>query len=114
MDTPIKIRLFFLLMILVFTGNVRAENLYNSATGDFSVAVIRVDENTAYSGQFARVSESPLIWAGVDFQEVELSSRIEAIYDAAAGTLFVPEINIDQNLYDLVFSLTENCDATFA
>tara|TARA_B110000858_G_scaffold49124_1_gene56629 strand:+ start:746 stop:2002 length:1257 start_codon:yes stop_codon:yes gene_type:complete len=65
------------------------------------------------SGRFSLVSESPLIWAGVDFQEIELSSRTEALYDPVAGTLFVPEINIDQNLFDLVFSLTENCDATF-
>lgn len=48
LSTSIKIRLLFLLMIVAFTGSVRSENLYNSATGEFSVGVIRVDESTAY------------------------------------------------------------------
>ena len=113
MYSSIGLRLLFLAMIIAFSVSARAANLYNSTTGEFSVGVIRVDEGIAYSGLFSLVSESPLIWAGVDFQEVEISSRTEATYDSAANTLFVPEINIDQNLFDLTFSVTGNCDATF-
>lgn len=112
MSTSIKIRLLLLVMTIVGTTSVRAENLFNSATGELSVAVIRIDDSTAFSGRFSLVSESPLVWAGVDFQEIELSSRTEATYDAVAGSLFIPEININQNLFSLAFSLTENCDAT--
>lgn len=99
-------------MTIVSITSSRAENLFNPATGELSVAVIRVDDTTTYSGRFSLVSESPLIWAGVDFQEISLSSRTEATYDAATASLFIPEISINQNLYSLSFLLTENCEAT--
>ncbi|MEM7016849.1 MAG: DM13 domain-containing protein [Pseudomonadota bacterium] len=112
MRNLIKHCLLTAILSVLFLSTAIAENLYNPTTGDLSVAVIRIDANTAFSGRFSLVSETPLIWAGVDFREIQISSRVEATYNAASATLFVPEINVNQELFSLSFILTDNCDAT--
>ncbi len=110
-STSFPISIITAFIALAFCTSLRAENLYDPISGELLVSIIRLDATSAVSGRFQRVSESPLIWAGVDFQAVQASSRTEASYNPQENSLFVPEINIQQNLFSLKFSLTNNCDA---
>lgn len=107
-------RIFFipLLLSLFFTSSVQGENLYDPATGELFISIIQVDENTSVSGRFNLVSTEPLIWAAIEFTPVAASSRTQAVYDGSDNSLYVPEINIQQNLFSLRFEITENCDAS--
>lgn len=90
---------------------VYGENLYESATGSLILPVIDVGDGTTYSGFFSLVSSEPLIWAGTSFELVNHSSRTAASYDPVTTSLWVPEINVEGNLYSLRFALTDNCEA---
>jgi len=105
--TYIAINLCFLLLSTTIYG----ENLYDAASGELVLPVIFVDENTSYSGSFARVSENPLIWANTNIEVVTTQSRTAAVYDAETVSLWVPEVNVQGQLYSLSFRITENCEA---
>ncbi len=105
--TYIAINLCFALLSTTIYG----ENLYDAATGELVFPVISIDESTSYFGRFARVSENPLIWAATDIEVTTSQSRTAAVYDAETASLWVPEVNVQGQLFSLSFRITENCEA---
>lgn len=101
--------LLFTLLGVGYSSSVIAGNVYDPLSGSLSVPVIQVDEDTAYSAVFTLVSSDPLLWGADDFTPITADSRTAAIYHAASATLSVPEINVQDSLYDLNFSLADGC-----
>lgn len=103
--------LFVLLTSVVGLQSVFAENLYDPNSGELLLPVIDVGEGQYYFGRFSLVSQDPLIWAGQSFDPVNGDSRTQATYDSQDATLWVPEINVNGELFSLRFNLTDNCSS---
>ena len=90
--------------------SVFGENLYDPQSGELVLPVIDVD-GEYYFGRFALVSQDPLIWAGQHFEPVAGESRTQATYNPNESTLWVPEVNVNGELFSLSFNLTDNCES---
>ncbi len=85
--------------------------MFDSISGSLVVPVIRVSENLAYSASFSPVSSNPPVWALQSINTTNKRNRTEATYDANTGLIRVPEITVGEDLYNLSFRLTNNCNA---
>lgn len=86
-----------------------AGNLYDAASGKLVIPIIRLTDGSAVTGEFERVTMDPAVWGANMFPVAEISARTEGVYDAATGTIWVPEINVQDVLYSVNFSLTSGC-----
>ncbi|MEQ8313185.1 MAG: DM13 domain-containing protein [Gammaproteobacteria bacterium] len=98
------------LLFLSGSGSSFGETMYDAASGQLVIPVLRVSENESYSATFDLVSTEPLIWQLQSASLVSKDSRTIATFQADEGTLWVPEINVQGQLYNLRFDITSNCD----
>ena len=96
---------------LLVLPTAQADNMFDSISGSLVVPVIRVSENLAYSASFSPVSSNPPVWALQSINTTNKRNRTEATYDANTGLIRVPEITVGEDLYNLSFRLTNNCNA---
>ncbi|MCG8414095.1 MAG: DM13 domain-containing protein [Pseudomonadales bacterium] len=101
--------LLFGLVSLLGQQSALAGNLYDTASGDLVIPIIRLEDNTAYMAIFQRVSEEPPVWGASEFTPVSVSSRTEGVYTEQTASLWVPEINVGDVLYSLNFNVTQGC-----
>ncbi len=100
------------LTLICTIHSASAGNIYDVVSGSLVIPVIRVSEDLTVMGQFQQTSANPPIWGSDEFPVVSASSRTDAVYSDASGSILVPEINVADELYTLSFKVTSGCGFT--
>ena len=100
-------------MLALFCSSAFAENTFDADSGVLTIPVLKLNESQSYTLSFSLVSSEPLIWAVDSYALTAVESRTAATYSAESGTLNIPELYVQGQLYSLTFQVTGNCDAEF-
>jgi len=88
---------------------INAENIYSPEQAELLLPVAVVPDVGNFQATFSLTNPKTYEFRLKEAKETNQISRTTALYNSETMTLSVPEVNVDGQLYDVSFSIVENC-----